>query len=493
MSVAKDIGKGTIYNALAKYTGIIVNLVVTGVLARILSPDEFGVVALTTVFIVFFDLLGNMGLGPAIIQNKTLDNKDLASIFNLSVILAIILGLICIFTSPVVAHMYEGNEELSKIMKILSVQVFFTIINVVPYSLLLKHKKFGIIALCSVCCQILFGTVAIISAFASFGVYSLLIAPIGTSFSLFLVYSILTSKNYGSYYFIVLKFKSIKKVLSFSFYQFLFNVVNYFSRNLDKILIGNRFSMSDLGYYEKSYRLMQLPISNVSSVLTPTIQPVLSQYQDDRTQLSKYTVSILRILAYIGCILTPLLYISAKEIILIIFGEKWIPAVPIFQILSLSVFAQLTDSASGSLLQASNSPKLLFLSGLICAVINISAILVGVFLYHSLSAMSWILDIAFILNLIIDLYFIFCISLKKNLKIVLHIFKHPFIVAIILISTLWPLSQIPSNNIYVRVIIFSVVSIIEGFVYAQLIGLLDIRKLLNSYIHKKNEYIKKNN
>lgn len=484
MSVAKEIGKGTIYNALAKYMGIIVNLVVTGVLARILSPEEFGTVALTTVFIVFFDLLGNMGLGPAIIQNKSLDNRDLASIFNLSVIIALILGLTCIGTSSLVSSFYDGNEVLSNIMKLLSIQVFFAILNVVPYSLLLKQKQFKVIAVTNVSCQILYGAIAILSAMIGLGIYALLIAPIGTSITLFLVYSFHSRKLYGSYHTIILKLESIKKVLSFSVYQFMFNIVNYFSRNLDKILIGNRFSMSDLGYYEKSYRLMQLPISNISSVMAPTIQPVLSQYQDDKEKMAAYTTSILSILAYIGCVLTPLLYFCSREIIMIVFGSNWEPAVPIFQILSISVFAQIVDSASGSLLQASNSPKLLFVSGLLCAALNVGAIALGVFAFHSLMALSWMLNIAFILNLVIDLYFIYCRSLNRSLMTVFRLFKHPFVIASIITITLVSLSMFPLQNIVIRFAVFSSIILCEAVAYGHFVGLFDILSLIK-YINRK--------
>lgn len=477
MSVAKEIGKGTIYNALAKYMGIIVNLVVTGVLARILSPEEFGTVALTTVFIVFFDLLGNMGLGPAIIQNRALDNSDIASIFNLSVIIAAILGLACIGSSSFVASFYDGKDELSEIMKLLSLQVLFNILDVVPYSLLLKQKQFKVIAVTNVVCQLLYGALAILSAQSGMGIYALLIAPIGTSITLFFVYTIYSRKFYGSYHYIIMKGESIKKVLSFSVYQFMFNIVNYFSRNLDKILIGNRFSMSDLGYYEKSYRLMQLPISNISSVMAPTIQPVLSQYQEDREIMAKYTTTIMQFLAFIGCVLTPLLYFCSREIILIVFGCKWEPAVPIFQILSISVFAQIVDSSSGSLLQATNSPKLLFISGLICAALNVGAITLGVFVFHSLTALAWMLNIAFIMNLLVDLYFIYCRSLCKSIFSVFHLFWHPFSIALISIVTLYALSFVSVQDILIRLLLFTLIIFIEAIFYGQALGLFSIISL----------------
>lgn len=474
MSVAKEIGKGTIYNALAKYMGIIVNLVVTGVLARILSPEEFGTVALTTVFIVFFDLLGNMGLGPAIIQNKSLDNKDLASIFNLSVIIALVLGLTCIGLSSIVASFYEGNEALSNIMKLLSIQVFFTILNVVPYSLLLKQKQFKVIAITNVSCQLTYGTLAILSALLGFGIYALLIAPIGTSVSLFFVYTVRSRKLYGSYHTVILKLESIKKVLSFSVYQFLFNIVNYFSRNLDKILIGNRFSMSELGYYEKSYRLMQLPISNISSVMAPTIQPVLSQYQDDKEKLCHYTNSVIRILAYIGCTITPLLFFCSREIILIVFGSNWEAAVPIFQVLSLSVFAQVVDSSTGSLLQAANAPKLLFSSGLVCAILNVACIFVGVFIIKTTIGLAWMLNIAFTLNLVIDIYFVYVLALKSSLVNGLKLFTIPLVVAFIMSATLLAVSSFLHTHYIIHCTICFVIGFVVSIICGYKMGVIEI-------------------
>ena len=246
--------------------------------------------------------------------------------------------------------------------------------------------------------------------------------------------------------------------------------------------------MSDLGYYEKSYRLMQLPISNITSVMAPTIQPVLSQYQDNKEKMTIYTTSIFRILAYIGCVLTPLLYFCSREIILIAFGSNWEPAVPIFKILSISVFAQIVDSASGSLLQALNSPRLLFVSGLLCAALNVGAIAFGLFIFHSLSVLSWALDIAYILNLVIDFYFIYCLSLKQKFVFVLRLFKHPFAIASIIIITMIGFTVLPMQNILFRFITFSLIIFCEAIVYAQMVGLFDFSSLLK-YIKRKCENI----
>lgn len=482
-SVGKEIAKGTVYNAFAKYASVIINLIVTAILARILTPSDFGAVALTTVFIMFFDLLGNMGFGPAIIQNKNLNNKDIASIFNLTIIIAIVFATICYFSSGLVANYYH-NAVLTSIMRLLSLQVLFTILNVVPYSLLLKNKEFKYISIATVSSNIAFGVIAVVAAFNGLGLYSLLITPIFSVLTLFVLYSIKSTKLYGTYYMSVLSGKSIKKVLSFSIYQFLFNLVNYFSRNLDKIIVGRQFSMSDLGYYEKSYRLMTLPISNISSVLTPSVQPVLSQFQDDKDRLKGYVSSIYKLLSFIGCVLTPYLFFAAREIILIVFGNQWEPAVPIFQILSLSVFIQIIDSVSGSILQSANAPKYLFVSGLICAIINIISIVAGVYVWGTLNGLAVLLDIAFFLNLVVDLYYIFYVVLKTSISDVFEIFKHSLAILLLMGVCLFAVSILPINNYIYSFVLKSTIMGLCALVYIRISRIFDYDTIKRIIKHK---------
>lgn len=472
MSVSKEIGKGTFYNAMAKYIGIAVNLIVTGVLARLLTPMEFGTVALTTVFVTFFDLLGNMGVGPAIIQNRHLSNKDLASIFNTTVIIAVLLGIVCFLMAPIAASSYN-NGILAPIMRVLSLQFFFTILGSVPYSLILKEKNFKFIAISNISCQASFGAVAIVCAMGGMGIYSLLVTPICTAITLFVVYTIKSRRDYGSYHSLMLKWESIDKVLSFSIYQLLFNTVNYFSRNLDKLLIGNRFSMSDLGYYEKSYRLMQLPISNISSVMAPTIQPVLSKFQDNKPLFKTYVITIFRLLAFVGFVITPLLFFSARDIIFIIFGNQWGPAIPIFSILTLSVFAQIVDSSSGSFFQAGNAPKLLFETGFLCAILNVLCITLGVYVFRSIIALAWLLNFAFILNLMIDLYFIIFIVTCGGWRDVLFVFKHPLIVGLIISFLLYAISLLNIENVIISFVLNTITTVIISIWYAYTFNILN--------------------
>lgn len=208
-----------------------------------------------------------------------------------------------------------------------------------------RNKEFKFIAIRSFVIQVAGGAAAVIAAIYGAGLYALIINPILSSILLFAI----SYQRYPQRLRLTLGMKVLRKIFSYSAYQFLFNIINYFSRNLDKLLIGKYMNMSALGYYEKSYRLMMLPLQNITQVITPVMHPVFSDFQNDKERLASSYERIVQFLAFIGLPLSMLLFFTAKEVTLIIFGDQWLPSVPVFQILSLSVGIQIILSSSGSI------------------------------------------------------------------------------------------------------------------------------------------------
>lgn len=156
-------------------------------------------------------------------------------------------------------------------------QSVFSAVSIVPNTLFYKNKNFKFIAYRTFFIQFSVGILSIIAALLGAGLYTLTIQPILSS-ALILGVSL---KKYPQKIQWTVGIESVKKIWNYSIYQFLFNVVNYFTRNLDKLLIGKYMGMTPLGYYEKSYRLMMLPLQNITYVITPVMHPILSDYQND--------------------------------------------------------------------------------------------------------------------------------------------------------------------------------------------------------------------
>lgn len=381
--------KGLAFIAIARYSGILIQLVIMTVLSRLLTPADFGVMTIATVFIVFFSLLSDFGVAPAIVQFRQLNLADLRSIFGFTfwggLLLAILFYLVC----PMIAGFYQ-KEALLDVCRLLSLQVFLNTLNIVPNALLLRDKKFRVIAYRNVIIQLACGILAVAAAYKGAGVYALLIAPIVGSF-------LSVSVNISYMHLGITFFPSrapLRVIYKFSFYQFLFNFINYFGRNLDKLIIGKILSVSALGYYDKSYRLMLMPVENINSVLSPVLHPYLSDFQNDPDKIYHIYQRITQLLLTISFPIAALLLFTGKELILLVFGPQWMGSVSSFCILTVSVATQIPLFTNSAVLQACNQTRLLFLLGML----NVSAAMVGLLIaafgFRTIEAVS----VAFVLT-----------------------------------------------------------------------------------------------
>lgn len=480
MFLAKIFFSGIFYTGITKYFSIIISIIIGSILARLLTPAEFGVVALITVFISFFNILSDVGISPAIIQSKELTKDDMQSIFILSILLGLILALTLFFSATTIALFYK-NDELIPLTKLLSLTVFFSGLRIVPNALLLKKLKFKEVGVISIIVQMLSGILAINFAYEGFGYYALVYKSI---FDGFFTFIFLYSMSPVKFKFEINK-NSINKILHFSSFQFFFNFINYFSRNTDNLLIGKFISPVALGYYDKSYQLMMMPIQNLTHVITPVLHPVLSEFQNDKKRIFNSYIKVVKILATIGFPLSVFLYFSAYEIICILYGSQWEQSIPIFKILALTVGIQMILSSSGSIFQAVNRTDLLFYSGLISAFFMVSGICYGIFFHQSLEIVGYGLFTAFAFNFFQGFYILIHIALKNSLRVFLKVFNFPLFISLVIAIFLkiYELYQAESF-----ILSATVKFTITGVTFLILIiSREEYRKLLKNLINSKNK------
>lgn len=374
MSFSKQLLSGAIYTAIAKYSSLAISLLITAVLARILSPEDFGIVAIATIIIQFFSTVTTVGISPAIVQHKDLSKEELDNIYSFTILLAVIFTCVFCIISPIISYTYK-KEELKIICCLLSLNIFFSFVNIVPNALLLKEKLFRFIAIRTLLVQVIIGILAIISALKGAGIYSLLMNPIVGSILIYII--TIQSKYIKLKLHFHIQWSAVRKIARYSIYQALFNMSYLLYRNIDKLIIGHINGMQILGYYEKSYRLMMLPLENVSNVIGPVLHPLLSDIQNKPEEIINKYLKIQRLLSYVGFPLTVFCFFSAEDLIIILFGTQWEPSVSIFKILSLSVGIQVVQSSIGPIYQSLNETKRLFVASFISLVIVIAAIMTG--------------------------------------------------------------------------------------------------------------------
>ena len=473
-SFKKDLLSGVFYTGIGKYTSLFISLLVTAILARLLSPNDFGIIAIATVIMTFFNMIGEIGIAPAIIQYKNLNSNDISNIFSLTVYIGLSLSILFYLVSPYIAAFYE-SEVLVNILRCLSINLFFVTINIVPNALFYKEKRFKLISIRTFLIQFFVGIIAVIAALNDFEIYSLLIAPILSSIILFIV----SYRYYPQKFSLKIKQEPIKRIFSYSSFQFLFNVINYLTRNLDKLLIGKYIDMVSLGYYEKSYRLMMLPLSNINSVITPVLHPIFADYQSRKDEMEIQYSKIIKVLCYIGIYLTILLFWGGKEIILITFGEQWMGAVEIFQILSLTVIIQMIMSPCGSIYQATNSTKDMFEFGVISVFTTILGFIVAIIFWRSAIAIAYSFNLSLVVNFFIGYYIIYHKIFNKSYLKFLFSLRHILIFSCISYIVLYIISQlVVIENILFSFIFKAITVLILEIIYLKTFNILDIKDLI---------------
>ena len=453
MSIRKNLRKGVYYNGLARYSNVIVSIIIGATLARLLTPEEFGVVAILTVFIAFFNLLSSFGISAAIVQNKELSENDISSIFSFTFLFGLTFASIFFFSAPLIASFYE-NPVLTNLTRLMSLAIFFNTLKIVPHALNMKKLKFKEIGIITVVVHIVTGITAIILAFYGFSYYALVINAILNGILLFASYLYLAPIKI----YVGIKFKSIKKIAKFSTYQFLFQFINYFAGNTDNLLIGKFFSASALGFYEKAYKLMMLPVMNLTHVITPVLHPVLSEYQNNKEVIYNAYYKIVKILAIIGFPLSIFLYFSATEIINILYGPQWDQSIPVFEYLALAVGIQIVLSSTGSIFQATDRTDLLFLSGLLSTILVVLGILYGLFIGKNLVSIGQGILLAFSINMFQAFYLLLKKSLKYPLLEFLKVFIFPAILSITIGITLYLSSFLIIENVVLSVLYKGVIA-----------------------------------
>lgn len=410
MSIKQEMLHGVFWTAIQKYSGLFIQLFVTAILARLLEPTDFGVIAIASVLISFLNMFTEMGFASAIIQNQSLTPKDLNSIYSLCTYAGFITCTIFFFASDYIA-IYYSDERLSVICKLLSINMLFSGLNIVPNALILKAKKFKFLAKRTLGFQFSSGIISILAAYNGFGVYALLISPILTTIGVFFI-------NYHLYpqkFIFRINPQSIKKVANFSVFEFLSSFVNYFSRNLDKLIIGRYFSLNELGYYEKSYRLMMMPLEYVTRAVDPVVHPILAKFQNDKSYLSQKYNEIIKLISTISFPLGAFLYIAAHDLIHLFFGDKWDAAIPVFKILSISIPLQMVLSTIGGIYKSTGKVNWQFFGGNLNTIVTVSGFILASIYFKSIEAIAWAWVITLTINFINSYTILYIFCLKQSL------------------------------------------------------------------------------
>lgn len=299
-------------------------------LARLLLPEEFGLVAMLSIFLAFGQAFINSGFQQALIQKKKSTFIDECSIFYFNVLIATLIALILFLTAPLVGSFYD-QPQLVSITRVLSLVFLFSSLGLIQQTLLQKKLNFKTIFKVSVIASIISGIGSVIMALNGFGVWSLITLNVGQS----LVYTIFLWFVSRWRPALLFSLNSLKSMFVFGSRLFIISLTNSIFKNIYQVVIGKIFSPTDLGFYSRAISLNNYPVTILNSVVGQVSFPVFSKIQDDKVRLKNAINKSLIMLTLITFPLMIGLATVAKPLVLILLTEKWLPCVPYLQLLCI--------------------------------------------------------------------------------------------------------------------------------------------------------------
>lgn len=412
-NINKDLNKGIKNSLIGKYSLYIFQMMSLAILARLFTPEDFGTLAALQVLILFFQLLATSGLAPAIIHQDSMSGEQRNGIFSATVIIGMLLSFLFIYITPILAN-WLSLTNVSLITYVLALNVFFSAIAMLPLASLQKDTQFIIIGKAEIGAEIMAFIICILLYFWGFGVVALAMKLLVTPIGRFVFYYLYSKNTEIGQVKLGYKISSILPLFAIAKYQLGFNILNFFSRNLDTILVAKYFGVATVGFYEKTYQVMRYPLQLFTFAINPALQPVLTRYKDKPSIIMAAYYKLAYKLAAIGVVTATFIFWYADDIIIILFGAQWLAVSTLLKILALSIPVQMVLSSTGGLYQAMGATKEMFYCGIFSSAVNVSAIFIGIY-SGEMTVLCLSLIFAFMINYFQCFYTLHCYVFKLKM------------------------------------------------------------------------------
>jgi PST family polysaccharide transporter len=368
MNIRQKAVKGVFWSVIQHWGSQTISFVVFSLLARLLDPEGFGLVALASVFIAFMEIVLDQGLSQAIIQRQELDPEHLDTAFWANLTVGILLTTFSITFAEPVANLFN-HPQLAPILRWLSLSFLFNAFSCVQQAIFHRQLAFKFVAMRSLFATLGAGIVGVIMALAGFGVWSL----VGQKLTGALVGAVVLwgASDWRPKFHVSVK--HFRELFAFGVSQMGFNIVNFFNRRADDFLIGYFLGPVALGYYTIAYRVLlvmtQLLITVTNQVALPTFSKL--QAEPERLQSAFYTVtkltSLIAFPTFVG------VAVLAPEVVQVLFGSKWQPSVPVMQVLAFIGILHSMFNFNSTVMMAKGKPSWRLGVNCLNAVVNVIA------------------------------------------------------------------------------------------------------------------------
>ena len=363
---------GFVYTGLAQIAKILLQIAMTVIVARLVLPDEYGVVAMASPITGFILVFQNLGLNQAAVQAERLDPAHSNALFWYNIIASVVIGLVLVAIAPAVVWFYNDVRP-GLVVAASSLTVFCSGVALQHSALLNRQMRFRALSFADVLTMVALVVFTVAFA-AAWGNYWALWA--GT-FASTLFHSILLWRLQEWRPSTTIDFQGTRKLLTFGANVAGFNLLNFVSRNIDNVLVAKVWGSADVGLYDRSYKLTVFPVQSINQPLARVMLPVLARLRNDKARYRDTFIFAIRVISLISVPGFMAAAMCSDRLIPFLLGERWSAAAPIFFWLSLAAVTQPISNATGWLFLTNDRAGELMKWGLFSTPVLIAAFLIG--------------------------------------------------------------------------------------------------------------------
>lgn len=417
MSLKKQAIAGIKWTFVQQFSVQIINFAVQIILARLLMPEMFGLVAMVVVFISIGQALMDGGMTSSLIRTKNPDQLDYSTVFITNIIMSLGVYGVIFIAAPYIALFYN-QEILTNIIRILSLTFVIRALVAVHMAKLTKEMNFKLQMKLQIPSTIMAGIVGISMAYQGYGVWSLVWLNLIQAIS-FTVQTLMFMKWRPS---LIFNFERFKYHFNFGYKLTLASLVDVIFNDAYRIVMGKFYSPAAVGFFHQAETLRLFPVQQISTVVGKVTYPLFAKMNDDDALKFAYKITMKLVLVLIVPLMLGLI-LMAEEGFRFLFGEKWLPAVPYFQILALASIVRPLSVYNLNILKVKGRSDIFLRIEILKKIIGVVLLIVGlnfqvIGLVISLTVFSYI-------SFIINMYFsgsLISYSIKEQLKDTLFLY-----------------------------------------------------------------------
>lgn len=365
-----------VWTALQKYSTMVISFISGIILARLLTPYDYGCIGMLSIFMVLAESFIDGGFGSALIQKKRPTQEDYSTIFFWNLGMAVVMYAVLYASAPAIARFYD-IPLLCNVLRVQGLVLFIYAFNIIQRNQLRKNLNFRVLSIVTITTSCISLAVTIVMAYHGFGVWALVAQNIIASSIPAIVFWFYIKWRPAW----VFSWKSFRELFSFGVYMFLTILLNRFGNQVQGLLIGRFYNASTMGYYSKAHGTEKLASTSISQVMTQVTYPLYAEVQDDKEKLGNMIKQLTMTLSYITFPLMFILLLCAKPIFLLLYSDRWLQSVPYFQVLCLAGLGTCIQAVNYQSIAAIGKSRTMFIWTIVKRSVGIGFVFCGLLLW----------------------------------------------------------------------------------------------------------------